>query len=88
MVLIIIANVMFNYLAGTPVRVSLRLVLNINVLVLKVILIINKWKKMSIGIDFGIGIDQNSWYRTGIVSKPKKLISPITRESRVVCCLF
>ena len=33
---------------------------------------------MSIGIDFGIGIDQNSWYRTGIVSKPKKLVSPIT----------
>jgi hypothetical protein len=38
----------------------------------------NKWKKLSIGIDFGIGIDQNSWYRTGIVSKPKKLVSPIT----------
>ena len=36
----------------------------------------NKWKKLSIGIDFGI--DQNSWYRTGIVSKPKKLVSPIT----------
>ena len=34
---------------------------------------------MSIGIDFGIGIDQNSWYRTGIVSKPKKLVSPITK---------
>jgi hypothetical protein len=34
---------------------------------------------MSIGIDFGIGIDKNSWYRTGIVSKPKKLVSPITR---------
>jgi hypothetical protein len=33
---------------------------------------------MSISIDFGIGIDQNSWYRTGIVSKPKKLVSPIT----------
>ena len=33
---------------------------------------------MSIGIDFGIGIDQNSWYRTGIVSNPKKLVSPIT----------
>ena len=33
---------------------------------------------MSIGIDFGIDIDQNSWYRTGIVSKPKKLVSPIT----------
>jgi hypothetical protein len=38
----------------------------------------NKWTKLSIGIDFGIGIDQNSWYRTGIVSKPKKLVSPIT----------
>ena len=35
---------------------------------------------MSIGIDFGIGIDQNSWYRTGIVSKPKKLVSPITTD--------
>ena len=35
---------------------------------------------MSIGIDFGIGIDQNSWYRTGIVSKPKKLVSPITKK--------
>jgi hypothetical protein len=33
---------------------------------------------LSIGIDFGIGIDQNSWYRTGIVSNPKKLVSPIT----------
>jgi hypothetical protein len=33
---------------------------------------------MSIGIDFGIRIDQNLWYRTGIVSKPKKLVSPIT----------
>jgi hypothetical protein len=33
---------------------------------------------MSIGIDFGIGIDQNSWYRTGIVSKTKKLVSSIT----------
>ena len=32
---------------------------------------------MSIGIDFGIGIDENSWYRPGIVSKPKKLVSPI-----------
>jgi hypothetical protein len=40
----------------------------------------NKWKKMSIGIDLGIGIDQNSWYRTGIVSKPKKLVSPITSD--------
>jgi hypothetical protein len=30
---------------------------------------------LSIGIDFGIGIDQNSWYRTGIVSNPKKLVS-------------
>jgi hypothetical protein len=38
---------------------------------------------MSIGIDFGIGIDQNSWYRTGIVSKPKKLVSPITNA--LVC---
>jgi hypothetical protein len=38
-------------------------------------------EKMSIGIDFGIGIDQNSWYRTGIVSKPKKLVSPITTGS-------
>jgi hypothetical protein len=35
-------------------------------------------EKLSIGIDFGIGIDQNSWYRTGIVSEPKKLVSPIT----------
>jgi hypothetical protein len=35
-------------------------------------------EKLSIDIDFGIGIDQNSWYRTGIVSKPKKLVSPIT----------
>jgi hypothetical protein len=42
----------------------------------------NKWKKMNIGIDFGIGIDQNSWYRTGIVSKPKKLVSPITIINR------
>ena len=33
----------------------------------------------TIGIDFGIGIDQNYCYRTGIVSKPKKLVSPITR---------
>jgi hypothetical protein len=33
---------------------------------------------LSIGIDFGIGIDQNSWYRTDIASKPKKLVSPIT----------
>ena len=24
-----------------------------------------------------IGIDENSWYRPGIVSKPKKLVSPI-----------
>jgi hypothetical protein len=45
---------------------------------LKVILI--NGKKLSIGIDFGIGIDQNSWYRTGIVSKPKKLVSPITTK--------
>ena len=42
----------------------------------------NKWTKLSIGIDFGIGIDQNSWYRTGIVSKPKKLVSPITTACR------
>ena len=39
---------------------------------------------MSIGIDFGIGIDQNSWYRTGIVSKPKKLVSPITMEKNLI----
>ena len=32
---------------------------------------------MSNGIDFGIGIDENSWYRPGIVSKPKMLVSPI-----------
>jgi hypothetical protein len=38
---------------------------------------------LSIGIDFGIGIDQNSWYRTGIVSKPKKLVSPITTARRL-----
>ena len=31
---------------------------------------------MSIGIDFGIGIDENLWYRPGIVSKPKNLVSP------------
>ena len=43
-------------------------------------MVFNKWKKISIGIDFGIGIDQNSWYRTGIVSKPKKLVSPITNR--------
>ena len=55
---IIIANVMFDYLAVKSY--------------------FNKWTKLSIGIDFGIGIDQNSWYRTGIVSKPKKLVSPIT----------
>ena len=36
----------------------------------------NKWKKLSIGIDFGIGIDQNSWYRYRY--RPKKLVSPIT----------
>ena len=42
----------------------------------------NKWKKLSIGIDFGIGIDQNSWYRTGIVLKPKKLVSPITSSAK------
>ena len=40
----------------------------------------NKWTKLSIGIDFGIGIDQNSWYRSRIVSKPKKLVSPITTK--------
>ena len=39
---------------------------------------------MSIGIDFGIGIDQNSWYRTGIVSKPKKLVSPITSANPMI----
>jgi hypothetical protein len=40
---------------------------------------------MSIGIDFGIGIDQNSWYRTraGIVSKPKNLVSPITISQKL-----
>ena len=32
---------------------------------------------MGIGIDFGIGIDENLWYRPGIVSKPRKLVSPI-----------
>ena len=31
----------------------------------------NKWKKLSIGIDFGIGIDQNSWYRY----RPKFMVS-------------
>ena len=46
----------------------------------------NKWKKLSIGIDFGIGIDQNSWYRTGIVSKPKKLVSPITKFRLQAAC--
>jgi hypothetical protein len=40
---------------------------------------------LSIGIDFGIGIDQNSWYRTGIVSKPKKLVSPITTKLETSC---
>jgi hypothetical protein len=35
-------------------------------------------EKIEYRFDFGIGIDQNSWYRTGIVSKPKKLVSPIT----------
>jgi hypothetical protein len=39
----------------------------------------NKWKKLSIGIDFGIGIDQNSWYRYRYRYRPKKLVSPITR---------
>ena len=48
---------------------------------------------MSIGIDFGIGIDQNSWYRTGIVSKPKKLVSPITTKNtyfvlKLMLCLI
>ena len=38
----------------------------------------NKWKKLSIGIDFGIGIDQNSWYRYRYRYRPKKLVSPIT----------
>ena len=46
---IIITNVIFDYLAGTPV--------------LKVIL-----KKLSIGIDFGIGIDQNGVHGIGLVS--------------------
>jgi hypothetical protein len=44
---------------------------------------------LSIGIDFGIGIDQNSWYRTGIVSNPKKLVSPITtNQSSLLRSLF
>jgi hypothetical protein len=30
----------------------------------------NKWKKLSIGLDFGI--DQNSWYRTGIPYRNQK----------------
>ena len=38
----------------------------------------NKWKKLSIGIDFGIGIDQNSWYRYRYRYRPKKLVSPIS----------
>ena len=38
--------------------------------------------KMSIGIDFGIGIDKNSWYRPGIVSKPQKLVSPIPIDKK------
>ena len=41
---------------------------------LKVLLI--NGKNLSIAIDFGIGIDQNSWYRTGIVSKPKSWYRP------------
>ena len=41
----------------------------------------NKWKKLSIGIDFGIGIDQNSWYRYRYRYRPKKLVSPITSEN-------
>jgi hypothetical protein len=60
---IIIANVMFDYLAVKSY--------------------FNKWTKLSIVIDFGIGIDQNSWYRTGIVSKPKKLLSPITSVNQI-----
>ena len=40
----------------------------------------NKWKKLSIGIDFGIGIDQNSWYRYRYRYRPKKLVSPITSK--------
>ena len=43
---------------------------------------------MSIGIDFGIGIDENSWYRPGIVSKPKKLVSPIPSLYRVIQTRF
>ena len=42
----------------------------------------NKWKKLSIGIDFGIGIDQNSWYRYRY--RPKKLVSPITTHDEKV----
>jgi hypothetical protein len=42
----------------------------------------NKWKKLSIGIDFGIGIDQNSWYRYRYRYRPKKLVSPITTAPR------
>ena len=41
----------------------------------------NKWKKLSIGIDFGIGIDQNSWYRYRYRYRPKKLVSPITNTN-------
>ena len=50
----------------------------------------NKWKKLSIGIDFGIGIDQNSWYRYRYRYRPKKLVSPITivGKSTVVCSVI
>jgi hypothetical protein len=66
---------MFDYLAGTSVRVFFDLL----TLIFLFYKLFNKWKKLSIGIDFGIGFDQNSWYRTGIVSEPKKLVSPITK---------
>ena len=46
----------------------------------------NKWKKLSIGIDFGIGIDQNSWYRYRY--RPKKLVSPITTTDLIVLDLW
>jgi hypothetical protein len=46
----------------------------------------NKWKKLSIGIDFGIGIDQNSWYRYRYRYRPKKLVSPITTVSLALVC--
>ena len=41
---------------------------------------------MSIGIDFGIGMDENLWYRPGIVSKPRKLVSAIP-SLYIVCML-